>query len=293
MKITNGKIIALIGVIHTVLTPVVYPNQFKAFAGRFFFRINNGFMEDKLDYETFAAFWCLYFGLILFTLGVLLDSIEKKKLPIPKSFIIVYSALVLVGVYMIPWGGMTVFMLPHVVYLIVSSRKKKNNTISTATKMNKVVKLQSYPENTMILTDMDRVDYFDSYMIVKNTPGSVSEITQKLLKSPGWVNALGKLRDILVKPFGLKTENDIKTEQAGNHEFDFAPVIYRSNEEIVMGMNDKHLYFRLSVLKIVHQSGSQVFLTTIVRFNNVGGRIYFALIRLFHGLIVRTMLKRL
>ncbi|HNX56797.1 MAG TPA: DUF2867 domain-containing protein, partial [Prolixibacteraceae bacterium] len=152
--------------------------------------------------------------------------------------------------------------------------------------MNKVFKLKTYPECTQIYSDMDRVDYFDSYMIVKNTPGSVSEITQKLLKSPGWVNALGKLRDILVKPFGLKTENDIKTEQAGNHEFDFAPVIYRSNEEIVMGMNDKHLYFRLSVLKIVHQSGSQVFLTTIVRFNNVGGRIYFALIRLFHGLIV-------
>ena len=72
--------------------------------------------------------------------------------------------------------------------------------------MNKVFKLKTYPECTQIYSDMDRVDYFDSYMIVKNTPGSVSEITQKLLKSPGWVNALGKLRDILVKPFGLKTE---------------------------------------------------------------------------------------
>ena len=159
--------------------------------------------------------------------------------------------------------------------------------------MNKVFKLKTYPESTQIYSDMDRVDYFDSYMIVKNTPGSVSEITQKLLKSPGWVNALGKLRDILVKPFGLKTENDIKTEQAGNHEFDFAPVIYRSNEEIVMGMNDKHLYFRLSVLRIAKNGSSQVFLTTVVRFNNLGGRIYFAFIRLFHGLIVRTMLRRL
>ncbi len=159
--------------------------------------------------------------------------------------------------------------------------------------MNKVFKLKAYPESTRIYYDMDRVDYFDSYMTVKSTPDSVAEITRKLLKSPGWVNALGKLRDILVKPFGLKTENDIKTEQAGNHEFDFAPVLYRSEQEIVMGMNDKHLYFRLSVLKIAKQDGSQIFLTTVVRFNNVGGRIYFALIRLFHGLIVRTMLRRL
>lgn len=159
--------------------------------------------------------------------------------------------------------------------------------------MNKVFKLKTYPENTKIYSDMDRVDYFDSYMIVKNTSDSVSEITRKLLKAPGWVNALGKLRDLLVKPFGLKTENDIKTEQAGNHEFDFAPVLYQNNQEIVMGMNDKHLYFRLSVLKIVQQNSSQVFLTTVVRFNNLGGRIYFTLIRLFHGLIVRTILRRL
>jgi hypothetical protein len=159
--------------------------------------------------------------------------------------------------------------------------------------MNKVFKLRTYPENTRIYADMDRVDYFDSYMIAKNTPDSVAEITRKLLKSPAWVNALGKLRDLLVKPFGLKTGNDIKNEQARENEFDFAPVLYRSNQEIVMGMNDKHLYFRLSVIKIDQPIDSQIYLTTAVRFNNVGGRIYFSLIRLFHGLIVRTMLRRL
>jgi hypothetical protein len=160
--------------------------------------------------------------------------------------------------------------------------------------MNKVYKLKTYPENTMVLSDLNRVDYFDSYMIFKNTQDSVAGITSKILKAPGWVDALGKLRDVLVKPFGLKTENDIKNRQANNYpEFDFAPVLYQNDEEIVMGMNDKHLYFRLSVMKIARQDDSQVFLTTVVRFNNIGGKIYFALIRLFHGLIVRTMLKHL
>lgn len=160
--------------------------------------------------------------------------------------------------------------------------------------MNKVYKLKTYPENTMVLSDLNRVDYFDSYMIFKNTQDSVAGITRKILKAPGWVDALGKLRDLLVKPFGLKTENDIKNGQGNNlPAFDFAPVLYQSDEEIVMGMNDKHLYFRLSVMKIARQDDSQVFLTTVVRFNNIGGKIYFALIRLFHGLIVRTMLKHL
>ena len=159
--------------------------------------------------------------------------------------------------------------------------------------MNKVFKLKTYPENTQVYADMDRVDYFDSYMIVKNTLDSVSEITRRALKSPGWVVALAKLRDLLVKPFGLKTGEEIRAERDGDYEFDFAPVLYRSEEEIVMGMNDKHLYFRMSVLKVARNENSQLFLTTVVRFNNVGGRIYFGLIRLFHGLIVRTMLKRL
>ena len=159
--------------------------------------------------------------------------------------------------------------------------------------MNKVFKLKTYPENTQVYADMDRVDYFDSYMIVKNTPDSVSEITRKVLKSPAWVEMLTTLRDFLVKPFGLKTGDEIRAEGDADYEFDFAPVLYRSEQEIVMGMNDKHLYFRMSVLKVAQHENSQLFLTTVVRFNNVGGRIYFGLIRLFHGLIVTTMLKRL
>jgi hypothetical protein len=160
--------------------------------------------------------------------------------------------------------------------------------------MNKVYKLKTYPESTQVASDMDRVDYFDSYMIAKNTPDSVSEITRKLLKAPGWVNALGRLRDFLVRPFGLKTEEAILKEQANsNPEFDFAPVLFRNDNEIIMGMNDKHLYFRLSVLKSKKEDVDEIYLTTVVRFNNLGGRIYFAFIWFFHGLIVRTMLKGL
>jgi hypothetical protein len=125
-KITNGKIIITIGVIHTLLTPIAYAKQFENFTYQFFFKINNGFMESQMNYETFAAFWCLFFGLILFPLGVLLNSIENKKLPIPKSFILTYLIVILLGVYMIPWGGMTIFMLPHVIYMLIKTRKAKN-----------------------------------------------------------------------------------------------------------------------------------------------------------------------
>lgn len=146
----------------------------------------------------------------------------------------------------------------------------------------------------MIFSDMDRVDYFDSYGVVRKTAETVKEITHKILKGPAWVGYLMQLRDFVVRPFGLKTEDKIKNEQLdSNSESDFAPILFSNDDEIIMGMNDKHLYFRLSVLKVTGQENTQIFLTTVVRFNNWGGRIYFAVIRIFHGLIVRTMLKRL
>lgn len=123
-KITNGKIIIIIGIIHTILTPIAYIKQFENFTYQFFFKINDGFMESQMNYETFAAFWCLFFGLILFPLGILLNSIENKNIPIPMCFILSYLIVVLLGVYMIPWGGITILMLPHVIYMLIKNRNK-------------------------------------------------------------------------------------------------------------------------------------------------------------------------
>jgi hypothetical protein len=81
VKITNGKIVILIGIIHTLFTllPFVYGKQFMNFAHQYFFKINNGFLESgQMDYETFAAFWCFFFGILLFPLGILLEYTQAK-----------------------------------------------------------------------------------------------------------------------------------------------------------------------------------------------------------------------
>ncbi len=122
-KLTNGTIIIIIGVLHSVLTPVFYAKQFQGFAEQFFFKVNNGFMESQVNYETFAAFWCLFFGLMLLPLGVLLHTVEKRISIVPMPFILTYLIVVLIGVYMIPLGGITFLMLPHVVYMLLKYRK--------------------------------------------------------------------------------------------------------------------------------------------------------------------------
>lgn len=128
MKITNGKIIILIGIIHTLLTLLSssFRKQFMNFADQYFFKINDGFLESgQMNYETFAAFWCFFFGILLFPLGVLLDYVEKNDLTISRQFVWSYLIIILIGVYMIPLGGFTIFMLPHAIYMLIKTRRSQ------------------------------------------------------------------------------------------------------------------------------------------------------------------------
>lgn len=124
-KITNGKILIFFGIIHPLLgiSPFAFGKQFSGFADKYFFKISEGLYEfpllnGQMAYENFAAFWFFYFGLLLIPLGILVNYIDKTSGRIPKNFIWAYLIVVLVGVYMIPFSGMTFLMLPHAIYML-------------------------------------------------------------------------------------------------------------------------------------------------------------------------------
>ena len=100
--------------------------------------------------------------------------------------------------------------------------------------------------------------------------------------SPGWVNGLMKLRNAIVKPLGLEVG------------MRFVDTICEQNaQEVVFGMPDKHLTFHASLWCGEKEPGGQTFtITTVVKFNNRLGRLYFFFIRPFHKVIIRSMLKR-
>ncbi len=127
-KITNGLILVIIGIIHTrlVISNDAFGFKFREFAQSGFFRISNGLNElpaapGKTNFESFAAFWFFYFGILIIPLGLLVHAIEKKNKMLPHSFTISYLIVVLVGAYMIPASGMTYIMLPHAVYMLVGN----------------------------------------------------------------------------------------------------------------------------------------------------------------------------
>lgn len=131
MKITNGKILLFFGVIHSLLaiSPFAFGKQFMDFSGSYFFKISEGLFEfpllkGEMNYENFAAFWFFYYGLLLIPLGILVNYIENTTGTIPKNFSWTYLIIVLIGVYMIPFSGMTIFMLPHALYMLFTHKKQ-------------------------------------------------------------------------------------------------------------------------------------------------------------------------
>lgn len=132
MKLINGKILILTGVAHFLLgiSSFAFGKQFLSFSKTYFFKISEGLYEFPLlngimNYENFAAFWFVYFGILIIPIGILVDYIEKTDKIVPQKFIIIYLVIVLIGAYMIPFSGMTFLMLPHAVYMFLQRNKQK------------------------------------------------------------------------------------------------------------------------------------------------------------------------
>ena len=114
---------------------------------------------------------------------------------------------------------------------------------------------------------------------------------------PSWINALFKLRDFLAKFVGLKTtesgnikelEESIRTGKTYN----IASVPVKNVNETVMLLSDKHLNAYISIHIESRKEHKTISATTLVNFHNKLGQIYFFLIRPFHGIITKSLLKR-
>jgi len=116
---------------------------------------------------------------------------------------------------------------------------------------------------------------------------------------PPVVTKLFKLRDWLVKPFGVQTgggsqkEKEELTEaikQGG--EFRFFSVVAKSAHETMLELEDKHLRCFVSLkVTALDENRKNAKATTLVKFHNAFGRAYFFVIRPFHRLVVGTSMK--
>lgn len=110
---------------------------------------------------------------------------------------------------------------------------------------------------------------------------------------PGWVNMLFKLRNALVKPFGLETDNgdakQLEKALRSGKDYRMMSVVGKTDNETAISLDDKHLKAYLSV----YVEAREIHLSTLVRYHNRLGFFYFNLIRPFHTLVVKSTFRRI
>ena len=107
-----------------------------------------------------------------------------------------------------------------------------------------------------------------------NATGDAARLAAHMLMGQArWVGWLIALRDTLVAGFGLKTSSELRDDVATDR-IDFFRVYDRRRHEIILGEDDRHLDFRLSVLVADSALCRRLVATTVVTFNDLGARLY-------------------
>ena len=128
-------------------------------------------------------------------------------------------------------------------------------------------------------------DYCDSVSkrIKPDKPLSPDYIFEQMFCNfPKPVAWLMNLRNAIVKPLGLKGGS-------GFREL----VSERNEEEFILSKIDKHLNFQVGIYCSKPVDGWQdASVTTVVKFNNFQGRLYFIGIWMFHKLLVGILFRK-
>jgi hypothetical protein len=116
---------------------------------------------------------------------------------------------------------------------------------------------------------------------------------------PTWMKIVLVLRNRLASCFGLEvsTAAEIMRPQAKSsyqvgEKIGPWPIFHLTETELVAGRNNKHLDFRLSVLKEADGESFNAIVSTVCTTHNAFGKIYLVLIIPFHKWGVRRLMSR-
>ncbi|MEC2076344.1 DUF2867 domain-containing protein [Metabacillus fastidiosus] len=162
-----------------------------------------------------------------------------------------------------------------------------------------IIEETSIPKNSLADQAFPCIHYSDSYKAILSSESTydVDSITRLfLISAPTWVTNLMKIRDRLVSLIGLKTSSPSKIQNITlkqGSSIGIFRVINRASNEILLGEDDRHLNFRVSILLDEADGLKYVTVSTVVYFNNWLGRLYFVVVRKVHKAIVSAMLKNM
>jgi hypothetical protein len=167
--------------------------------------------------------------------------------------------------------------------------------------MEKIVVQEIEVSSTSLaMRSLSSIDFADAFKChpSENQPQSIDSVTRAIFSTmPGWIAELLELRNIIVRPLGLKTSVD--SNSIDNKQGELKPggivgvfeVIECREDEILLGEDDKHLNYRVSVQLKYEEERCWIIVSTVVQFNNWLGRAYFVPVKPVHKIIVPAMMR--
>jgi hypothetical protein len=141
--------------------------------------------------------------------------------------------------------------------------------------------------------------YHDSYRVPLTREGlGIVEVFFALFgHTPIWMKLILVVRNAAARAVGLEAPTVAEImKPAAKREYRVGekigpwPIFFIADHEIVAGRDNRHLDFRVSVLKAVDGGATSVVVSTVRSVHNVFGKIYLFFIVPFHRAGVRSLL---
>jgi Protein of unknown function (DUF2867) len=157
------------------------------------------------------------------------------------------------------------------------------------------------PSVSALSRDLIRNAYFhDSYRapLARLELGIVDIFFALFGHTPLWMKLLLIVRNAVARLVGLEVPTvaeimkpGVKETYSVGEKIGPWPIFFLGDNEIVAGRNNKHIDFRLSVLKAVDGDAVSVVVSTICTVHNVFGKIYLFFIVPFHRNGVQSLMS--
>ena len=167
--------------------------------------------------------------------------------------------------------------------------------------MTKVI-ATTIPAESALQSWLAKSDFYDAYEAP--LPMSVATLspTEVFLHgsrvTPRWINNLMRIRNRVARLFGLKDVGSIGATakpaddyQVGDRIGIFS-IFGKTENELLLGIDDRHLDVRVSVMKSYRNGLPYYIVSTVVHVHNLLGHLYMVPVGRIHPFVVKSMMRR-
>jgi hypothetical protein len=165
----------------------------------------------------------------------------------------------------------------------------------------KTVTVTEVPEESALREFLAEAHFFDAYRAAlgDTTLTPVEFFLHAVKATPAWVTGLMSLRNLIVRQLGLKdvgmmrsaTGKPARDYRIGDRLGIFS-ILANTESELLLGIDDRHLDVRVSILKPRDKKSQSYVVSTVVKVHNWLGHLYMLPVGRLHPLVVKALMRR-